>query len=166
MKPSPLQLEFFYVESLRWKVEPGFDPDNTVPLQVDDLTDELERAEHDQLREAAYRLTLKLPPLKGKFPYSFDITLVGFFSVTEIVPEERINTVFDANAPAVLYSAAREVMAATLGRGPFRPLLLPAVHFLDLLPPPQEPPAKVSHSAQLPAARAKARRASKKKAPV
>ena len=153
MQPSPLELLFYYVESLRWKVEAGFDPEKPAPLQCDDLEWHLQ---HDNesadgnaqntakenventaprkeiSRETAYRLRLSLPPREGRFPYSFEIVVVGYFRLGEEVPDESIVRVLDANAPALLYGTAREALATSVGRGPFRPLILPTVHFQGL----------------------------------
>lgn len=134
MQNSPLELLFYYVESLRWKVEEGFDPKSAPSLQADDLEWHLQR--HDDEagapRKAAYRLRLSLPPKENRFPYSFEIVMIGFFHLHDAVPEEQVARVLDANAPAVLYGAAREALATSIGRGPFRPLLLPSVNFLGV----------------------------------
>lgn len=133
MQPSPLELLFYYVESLRWKVETGFDPEKPASLQCDDLECHLQRDDQDNTpRETAYRLRLALPPCEGRFPYSFEIVVVGYFRLGEEVPDESIVRVLDANAPALLYGTAREALATSVGRGPFRPLILPTVHFQGL----------------------------------
>ena len=131
MQTSPLELLFYYVESLRWKVETGFDPAHAPSLQASDLEWHLQRNDDENAgpRQAAYRLRLALPSSGNRFPYSFEIALIGFFQLHDDVPDEGVERVMDANAPAVLYGAAREALATSIGRGPFRPLLLPSVHF-------------------------------------
>jgi preprotein translocase subunit SecB len=134
MQPSPLHLNFYFVESLRWKTDAAFEPgDDNAPLQVSDLKANLERDDdEDDVRAAAFRLTLTLEPSAGRFPYTFEIVLIGVFRLDDSVPDERLALVLDANAPALLFGAAREALATSLGRGPFRPLILPTVHFLDM----------------------------------
>lgn len=134
MLPSPLELRFYYLESLRWKVEADYDPEQPKPFEVADLQWNLQREDNetDDPREAAYRLTLSLPTDNGRFPYSFEIILVGYFQLNPSVPDNQIERVLDCNAPAVLFGVAREALATSLGRGPFRPLVLPSVHFLGL----------------------------------
>ena len=124
----------YYVESLRWKVEEGFDPELGPVLKAEDLEWHLQRNDDEAggPRKAAYRLSLSLPPKENRFPYSFEIVLIGFFELHDTVRDEQITRVLDSNAPALLYSAAREALATSVGRGPFRPLLLPSVHFLGL----------------------------------
>lgn len=137
MQSSPLQLEFYYVESLRWKTDAAYEPaGENAPLQASDLKAHLERGVNagadDEARAAAFRLTLTLDPSQGRFAYAFEIVLSGFFRLDDSVPEEHIAPILEANAPALLYGAAREALATSLGRGPFRPLLLPSVNFLDV----------------------------------
>lgn len=139
MTLSPIQLDFYYVESLRWKIESEYDFEKNTPLSLGDLEWNLERAdESEDGRQSAYRLTLCLRPTESRYPYSFEIVVVGGFVLSEEVPEERITAVLDNNAPAVLYGAAREVLATSLGRGPFRPPVLPSVHFMNVVRTPQE----------------------------
>jgi preprotein translocase subunit SecB len=60
--------------------------------------------------------------------------LVGFFEVDTGLPEEVIGDVVAANAPAILYSAARELILLVTGRGPFPPFSLPSATFIDETP--------------------------------
>jgi preprotein translocase subunit SecB len=71
---------------------------------------------------------------KKNFPYSFSITMVGLFRLPkakDITEEKTVNLLLYANAPAVLYSAAREVLATVTGRGPYPAIMLPSVTFID-----------------------------------
>lgn len=133
MTLSDIQLDFYYVESLRWKLEPEYEPGTETSISLDDLQWNIERMDSSEDgREAAYRLTLCLPAVEARYPYSFEIVIVGSFKLSALVPQDRVAPVLDGNAPALLYSMAREVLATSLGRGPFRALLLPSVHFMNL----------------------------------
>lgn len=144
MQNSPVELLFYYVESLRWKAETGFDPETAPSLKASDLQWKLQRNDDEKegSRKAAYRLQLTLPSSKNHFPYSFEIVLIGFFHLTEEIADEAVERVLDANAPAILYGAAREALATSIGRGPFRPLLLPSVHFQNIKRPNEKPQKK------------------------
>lgn len=132
MNASPLQIDFYFIEALRWEIEREFEPTEAQPLTVDDLSCDLQSNAGEGPRQTSYRLTLGLPSSAGRFAYSFDMVLIGGFHVTEDVPQQYVAQVLDANAPALLYSAAREALATSLARGPFAPPLLPAVNFLNL----------------------------------
>ncbi len=58
--------------------------------------------------------------------------LVAFFEVIPEWPPEQVDRLFSANAPALLYSAAREALATVTGRGPYPEIFLPSVTFVQL----------------------------------
>lgn len=133
MTLSPVQLDFYYVESLRWKLESSYEPGTETSVCLDHLQWDIERMNSDEDgREAAYRLKLRLPAVEARYPYSFKIVMVGAFKLDDAVPPDRVAPVLDNNGPAVLFSMAREALATSLGRGPFRAPLLPSVHFMNL----------------------------------
>jgi preprotein translocase subunit SecB len=63
--------------------------------------------------------------------YSIDISMRGFFTVAEEYPEDRIEMMVAANAPAVLYGGVREIVALLTSRGPAPGLILPSLTFID-----------------------------------
>ncbi len=134
MRISPLELTSYYIEQLSFAMEEGFVPGEErveiVPPEL--LLLEVQSASNpDDAREIMYQLRVELAAGSG-LPYAFHIVLAGFFRIGADVPSEQAAAMADANAPAVLYGSAREAIAAATGRGPFPPLALPSVHFLDL----------------------------------
>jgi preprotein translocase subunit SecB len=98
-----------------------------------------------------YRLELQITSGDEKenaLPYHFDITLVGFFRLTRIRSTTQIEPFITRDAAAILYSAARELLASITGRGPFPAIVLPVILFdltEDLTPPkPKQIPSKAS----------------------
>jgi len=63
--------------------------------------------------------------------YTFEIQVVGLFVVDKEFPAERTENMVRANGPAVLFSAVREMVANLTARGPFAPVQLPTVTFVD-----------------------------------
>ena len=63
--------------------------------------------------------------------YSFHIESVGFYDVSDNFPAEKSEQLVRVNGPALLYSAARELIAMLTCRGPFAPVNLPTVTFID-----------------------------------
>lgn len=64
------------------------------------------------------------------YPYDFDITMVGFFEVSSDIPPDVAKLMVRINGPSLLYSAAREYIAAATARSPFPALILPTLRFL------------------------------------
>lgn len=137
LSASPLRLEHYYIQALRFETKDNFDHEEVaVSPTPDELQWNLEHqtAENEML---AFRLTLQLPPDNARFAYAFEIVVTGFFQVDESF-EGDIPRMADANAPAVLFGVAREAIAAATARGPFPALCLPTVHFLGIERAPQK----------------------------
>jgi preprotein translocase subunit SecB len=148
MKLSPLVIEGYYVKELSIAVTPkyenepeyfaevGFHFQPAATYSPDPVTFDVlgDIAQHpDEPNRWRYDIQIKSHGRrKKKFPYSFDITLVGFFRIAEGLTDNNFgNLLLYANAPAVLYSAAREILAAVTGRGPYPAIMLPSVTFVD-----------------------------------
>ena len=147
MKPSPLHLEGYFLKDLAVEINPKFNKKADVSawigfhyqldssFQPDPVTFGTAGSiavKKDDPLSRYYELTLtsdKSP--RKKFPYYFRITVAGYFKICKGYPEERAELLFHANAPAMLYAAAREILATVTGRGPFPAIILPAVSFLD-----------------------------------
>lgn len=148
---SALQLEGYYVTELTYKVrpstgEPQFHMQGSIGVQhiglyqADPLTIDVQAAatQHPQdLNRWQNVLTISSQnPPERKYPYDFQITLVGYFTVSEQVPAERREGFVKVNGASILYSAARELLATVTGRGPLPSVVLPTVVFV--IPPEQK----------------------------
>jgi preprotein translocase subunit SecB len=60
-----------------------------------------------------------------------EITYVGIFTVIEGYPEEAMNRLIGVNAPSILYSSIRELVALLTGRSSTKAVLLPTVSFIE-----------------------------------
>lgn len=142
---SPLQLNRYFFQELAFKHDDDFNADNFVdePLPSEALQVSVTRGVNpEDARDWFCRLSVELPPSKGRFSCSLRAVVAGFFTVGGECPDERVQTLVDVNAPALLYGVAREALAALSGRGPLPPLCLPSVTFIDAIAPqgkPQEP---------------------------
>lgn len=133
MIPSPLLLDRYVVTEFRFTANAQYDlrPDYNGKIELADLTSEVIPHQHkDDPRRWIFSLTIELPDkAENKYPYSFRIVLVGFFNVSPAYHAEQTAVLVNANAPALLYSAAREFIATATGRGPFMALWLPSAMF-------------------------------------
>ncbi len=149
MQNSPLELEEYLLKDLQFSL---IDDLSDVPGKVkyDPLNIEINpevRMRGEEPRKWRCELAVRSKVEEGRnHPYRFVIRYVGFFRVVEDFPAERVETMVRANAPALLYSAAREALLYITGRGRYPAILLPSVTFIE--------PAKASAS--------KAKTASKK----
>lgn len=135
MNPSPLQLEHYLVTAFSFAANREFDDDqNAGNPQAADLRFEVNPLRHeDHPNRWMFELVVELPDQKEKNqPYSFRIEMVGFFAVTDSYPKEKAELLANVNGPALLFSAAREIVATMTGRGPYPALFLPSVMFVPL----------------------------------
>ena len=136
MKKSPLKVKNYFVTGLSVKANPIVEG-TQVPLagevNVNTKVEAAQRADNKRDWKVALQLNCE-PAERNTGAYVVTMELIGFFEVDNDLPEDRIGDVVAANAPAILYSAARELILLITGRGPFPPLSLPSATFIDETP--------------------------------
>lgn len=133
MKSSALQLRRYIVTELSVSANRGFDPDKKVRLGLRDVVAQPE-CRGDEKKPREWQIVLKLKhsqSAESNSPYFFMIETVGFFTVKESVPAERVAEFVQVNGASVLYSTAREVLRSVMAMGPYLPILLPTVCFYE-----------------------------------
>lgn len=134
MKPSLLQLKTYFLTELTVKAI-HVDPAAAAPPDPGtiSLSTKVHHAQN-KTNPRDWRVGIRIscqPGGKGHCPYLVDMELLGFFEVAQTVEEEMIRPLIMANAPALLYGAAREMILLVTGRAPYGPLLLPTATFVD-----------------------------------
>jgi preprotein translocase subunit SecB len=132
MQLSPLLLEGYFLKELHFAVNDNVDNHKSEFDNIEISVDVDTQAHQDDPLRWRCELTIKskLDP-KLYYPYAFVITYVGLFRVSEKFPSERVELLVQTNGPALLYSAAREMLTSLTGRGMFPVVLLPSVTFLS-----------------------------------
>ena len=136
MRKSQLKIKNYFVTSLSVKANPAEEGAKT-PLEdgVNTVT-KVEAAQHaENKRNWKVALKIDCAPVDNKVcAYLISVELVGFFEVDKELADEKMGDIVAANAPAILYSAARELILLVTGRGPFPPFPLPSATFIDETP--------------------------------
>lgn len=137
MKFSPLQLTRYAVTDIGCKANPQFNPENelqdaleqfSVSVRLNELPSEKDVPGH------AWSLELDIAQKKKddqNFPYSFHISLVGFFMSPDGPDLEKETTFVNVNGSSTLYGIAREHIRALTAAGPWGAIILPTVSFYD-----------------------------------
>ena len=73
-------------------------------------------------------------------PYSFALHMHGFVLPSPHLEGAMLKRTVHANGPAILFGAAREIIRAATGRGPWPAVIIPSTNFLTGLPPLEAPP--------------------------
>ena len=148
MKPSALHLEGYYIKELAISLNEGFA--KTKPFgswtgyhYQPDKDFKADPAEFEVYRELGtkmgdpksvrYVLKVRSSGSRNKCPYAFKIALVGYFHIDEKlkISTEASDAAVSSTAPAILYSAARELLALNTARGPYPSIILPPISFED-----------------------------------
>lgn len=133
MRPSNLRLKSYFVTELHVIANREFEPEKAVKLRLEDVLAEHECVVHEEhSRDWQIRLRVKhAHNPESNSPYSFAIEIVGSFTVQEEVPDDKVEEFARVNGSSVLFSTAREVLRSNMANGPFVPIVLPTVCFLD-----------------------------------
>lgn len=127
LKPAPLSLDLSYptlihvVSDIEGACE-GYDVESDIEVG------------QSKTQERRWRVQLAIKfSAKGTAVASHkgEVTYVGIFTVDPDYPAEKMPRLVAVNAPSILYSAIRELVALLTGRGPLRTVQLPAVSFIE-----------------------------------
>lgn len=127
LKPAPLSLDLSYptlinvVSDIEGTCE-GYDVESDIQVS------------QSRTQERRWRVELAIKfSAKGTAvaAHKGEVTYVGIFTVDPKYPAENMPRLVAVNAPSILYSAIRELVALLTGRGPLRTVQLPAVSFIE-----------------------------------
>ena len=132
MNSAPLLLDHYFVTEIKLVAHSNYDTKKHHKYHIDNLRSDVKFLTNEKYPNVwQVPLTLKYIPQAGEnVPYTFTINIIGFFEVDEKWPKAKIGSLVRINAPAILYSAAREIVASLSGRGPWGSVLLPSVNFI------------------------------------
>lgn len=149
MKLAPLQLTDYFVTSIRVEALVDHDPAKPQELNVADLqvTEKCVRSNGNHPNRFAIDLLIKQDALEGKnLPYAYELHMVGFIEAHPDFPKDKLQRAVETNGPSMLFGAAREILRAATGRGPYGPILIPSTTFFKQVETPasQTPPKKTA----------------------
>jgi preprotein translocase subunit SecB len=133
MELAPLQLSDYFVHSIQVEALSNYDVNKPSDLDVDSLSVEQKCLPQDDGAKRRYGidLVIKQSEVEGKnLPYSYELRMFGLIDVLpDDLDEDRMQRLVEINGPSMLFSAAREILRAATGRGPYGPLLIPSTTF-------------------------------------
>lgn len=142
MGQSPLKIESYYLKKLNYQLKRDFEsgvPDGT-PEKVEPKIQVNVQTGHREEDKNDWRVEIDVHGGdEGGFPYTFDISFVGFFRVNARFPEDKRELLISVNGPSILFAAARELVSIVTGRSPYPPILLPSISFVPEKKPEKSP---------------------------
>jgi len=142
MNLAPLQLVDYFVHSLKVEALSSYDGNKASDLDIDALkvTEKCFPLKDEDSHRFAVDLVIKQDAIAGKnLPYSYELHMLGYVQVQPGFPEDKMQRAVDINGPSMLFGAAREILRAATGRGPYGPLLVPSTTFFK---PAEKKPVK------------------------
>lgn len=164
MKLAPLQLVDYFITHLSLQANPSFHKDQpcTAPEDSLQVSSRYQENPQDPSQGGASEWTVSLEivqsiPDGANLPYSFTLHIQGIVMAAPHLEGPKLQRFIHANGPAMLFGAAREIIRAATGRGPWAAVIIPSTNFLSDLPPASAlstDPAPASSSASLTKSRA------------
>lgn len=163
MNLAPLQLNDYFLTDLSLQANPNFDSSKP----ADDCVETLVVApQYSQTKDNAEKGTEWLVSLDisqtipegGNLPYAFSLRIQGTILASPHLTGVRLQRAMHANGPAMLFGAAREIIRAATGRGPWNAVIIPSTNFFTGLPPLEVSP-KADEEAATPARKPAAKKA-------
>ena len=132
MNIAPMQLKTYFITNVQVTANPTYNLEQGYKYHIQNLTSDVKYLVDEKCsRIWQVMLKIKYTPQKSEnVPYHFSVDIVGFFEVNSSWPKDKMEALVRINAPAMLYSAAREFIAMVSGRGPWDSILLPTVNFV------------------------------------
>ncbi|CAN5272557.1 hypothetical protein BH23VER1_BH23VER1_29930 [soil metagenome] len=138
MKQAPLQLVDYWATSLRVDALPEYERGSVVELDFDGISVEHEvkpvespDPDEDGTRWIVGLRVEQVPCGNPRQPYSFAVAMQGLLFAHPDLKGEKLHRAVAANGPAMLFGAAREVIRAATGRGPYPAVVIPSTNFLE-----------------------------------
>lgn len=154
MKLAPLQLTDYFIAHLSLDSNPEFNSTKPADDPVETLTVVpgyiLSDYKDEQGTEWLVSLAITQTIPEGvNLPYAFSLHINGFVLVSPHLEGAMLKRAVHSNGPAMLFGAAREIIRAATGRGPWPAVIIPSTNFLVDLPP-LEAPAKTEETKAVP----------------
>jgi preprotein translocase subunit SecB len=133
MKTSNLHLDNYFVKAFSFSANEDFEQtetnENSSPsFKVKCSYESIARKKHQRRCDVEIELT---EISANSFPYIFSISLYGVFTINNHLETDMGEKLFRVNAPAILYSAAREIIFNMTSHTAHQAFLLPSVTFID-----------------------------------
>lgn len=157
MNLAPLQLLDYFLTELSLKANPDFDPAKPAADCVATLavTPEYALTKDNEEHGTEWLVSMEIAqtiPENANLPYAFTLRIQGTVAASPHLTGARLQRAMHANGPAMLFGAAREIIRAATGRGPWPAVIIPSTNFLTGLPP-LEAPAKTHQTEAAPPAK-------------
>lgn len=145
MKLAPLQLADYFLTDLSLQANPDFDSSKPAddPVETMVVVPSYSQSASEEGQDTRWLVILEISqtiPDGANLPYAFNLRIQGTVIASPHLSGVKLQRAMHANGPAMLFGAAREIIRAGTGRGPWPAVIIPSTNFLVGLPPLQATP--------------------------
>lgn len=132
MAQSPLQLKQYFFSRINCEADQNYKDSHPKVGDKLEVKVRSDVAPHrDSLRDWRVILDIQVFSPDKPAPYKLDLQVTGFFEVLSGYPENKIRELIRITGASILYSGAREFILGITSRGPWGPVQLPTLSFID-----------------------------------
>ncbi len=128
MKNAPLSLDASYSTLIHVISDPEGSRDAAYDVECDVQVGRSESNERRWRIQLGVKFKAKETAVAA---HRGEVTYVGIFTVADEYPEEKMYRLIGVDAPSILYSSIRELVALLTGRTSTKTVLLPTVSFIE-----------------------------------
>src|SRR6266496_542622 len=144
MKNAPLSLDASYPTLIHVISDPEGSRDAAYDVECDVQVGRSESNERRWRIQLGVKFKAKETAVAA---HRGEVTYVGIFTVADDYPKEKMYRLIGVDAPSILYSSIRELVALLTGRSSKQTVLLPTVSFIEnvVLPVAESPTSAKSN---------------------
>jgi len=132
MAKSPLQLKQYFFTKINCEADLTFKkPPKNAETKLEVQVQSTISPHKDNKRDWRVILDIQAFSPDKSVPYKLDLQVTGFFKVAEGYPEDKLSEFIRITGSSILYSGAREFLLGITSRGPWAPVLLPTISFME-----------------------------------
>ena len=132
MARSPLQLKQYFFTKINCEADLNYkDPNPKAGNKLEVKVRSNIAPRKDNEKDWRVILDINVSSPDKPMPYKLDLQVTGFFEVVTGYPENKVRELIRITGASLLYSGAREFVLGITSRGPWVPVLLPTISFME-----------------------------------
>jgi len=141
LRETSLLLERYFYPKISIQADPKYSPSGTPLLAEIGVNTQFKKVSEAE-RKWAVTIRIRTSAKEYPVPYKIDLSAVGYFRIAPNYPEAEMEKLIRIGGPTVLYSSARELILTISSRGPWGPVFIPSMSFLETPKETQQPKGK------------------------
>jgi preprotein translocase subunit SecB len=130
LRETSLLLERYFYPKISIEADPKYKPTGGPPQAEIGVTARFKKLSEAE-RKWVVSISIKTSSKDYPIPYKINLSAIGYFRTAPNYPKGEVEKLIRIGGPTVLYSAARELILTISSRGPWGPVFIPSMSFLE-----------------------------------